>query len=531
MNKYFLLSMVVWINAIVNSMPSDIPVVQKKDCVELSRDLRAVFRYEIANLFNTFIPELLEEQDKIILEQQKLFLLTLEKAIPCQYADEYISVLLLLCDCQKEMLVKIELLATNLLEDSLPTSKILHLQVKVFQRLCDFVRDCWPCVINTQLAVIKERYFNNGQMTKYLLSLLPGLPKQSFFVSRWVKATAAARADLRAMEAMKEMRKLIVCEMYAAYPTLFNQYANIIRQYRTESYMQQGQAFERFLIELEQVIEHYEKEDQELLYWASEIKNPHLAYSLVQSSHRILNLFTEKLLYIKSELLALFPKISDAVKLSIWLRYLAIKSSFSTNKVFLQNKDVSIFFDSMQKSVLSFISPEGTSSLFVNQILFTVNKVQKWLKHSERVMVAKIFQKNNDEFEFVSELFVIVEQICFFMIRTTQDSFVKELLTTSLAELQLSTKDQNDASKKIIIDTAEHVTGQKFNNIKDVFLHTMRSASPYVATYLLSLLLPYLSQEVRQPITEIIAQQKNASPSLPKDDLSQFIGSQGASII
>ncbi len=588
----------------------EIVVTQPAETTELPKDPKIAHRQEqqkllhnqLEDLLNGFIPSLMQKEDLVIFEEQKLCLLTFEKAIIQALGDEQtdpkitecrINLLILCCLRQKELQAKIELLATNLIEKPLIAQQILHLQVKMLKMLCDHVRHEWPqLALGKTLAAINEQYFSHNQTNKHLLSLLPvddlyikykdnklnlrisdeictrneqiseqllahqpttlpnrcwaikmyflittkpkNLTKHQYLkISHWFDTCKknnllAERRRLKNdhhLQAIKLMRKLIKHVFYNFDSMLFDQYVTIIKQYRMGAYRLQDQALKNFLTDVEQMAGSFEKNRQEIEdQLATDTTLSENDKNTLSTTQIVISLFTNKLLSIKNELFVPCQEVmSDATKMGISIRFKNITSRANTKDMLAENDQIARLFDNVQKIAINFTNMSDFSPQAVYELLFIKSELQRYLKYQERSSLEKLARRPSKELTFVSEMATLLESMCLYVLQTTKDPFTKKLLGFSISEAQFSSGDAAGAAKQILIEFTEQISGKKFGNFKDAFLHILCSATPYMAGSVLSLALPLLSEQVKAPIVALFAQHQESKTPLTTEVLTQLV--------
>lgn len=540
--------------------PNTEPTVPEKQAVpippltEFEKQKKTV-RQCISDLFNGFIPTLLNEKDKVILDEQRLLFTALEKSLPqiatndqtVPYSEtkaaQCVNLLIFLCTLFKEVQVKTEFLTTNILTKPLTPQQVVHLQIKMLQTLGNSLRRAWHCQLQDQaFETIKEKYFSHNKITNALLSFLPeelcekaeaeGLIPLALTLGL-IKVYHAQKRESKVTNLIQDtLKPSLTCDMYQIDPTLFDRYLNLTRQYRTGSYAQPNKELKKFLIEIETLAEACENKRQEIELNLAQETQPETPAEIVthRQEQKILAAFTNKLLTIKNELTGLHPEVSDATKTGIWLRYMVIVTNPLIKDLITKAPEIADFFNEVQKSITTLISEEIFSPQATCELLFTTNKLQKYLKYHEKSSTAKIIFNPEAAYLLVSEMASLLENINAYLLRTTQDPFIKEILTFAFIEPQSSAEEPMGPGKKILVEAAQQITGKKFNNVRDVFLHVMGYVSPWAAATVLSWAMPYLADEVKQPIVSFFAQQQNGQQPVTKESLIKFVA-QNPSIL
>ncbi len=533
-NKSWLLSVALLCSATLNAieLEPDQEIEQNSQELTALQSQKKTLHKELETLFDRLAQGLMQGKDKIVFEEQKLCLATFEKAIDQisddEKAENCIGLLLLLCLRQKEMQAKVELLATNLLEKPSPTHQILHLQVKALKELCNCIRKNWHQLLNGRktLTTINEDCFSSNQINKQLLLILR-LQEISIHKISWCWGLFGIHyaAPTYDQNKINILEYLIETDFYAIDPSLFNQYVSMINQYRIGAYRKSDQALKAYIMELEQIAEDFEKNKQKI---EAQLHNSGILSAketeVLRQTKMVFSLFINKLFCIKNELTALYQQITiDPTKAGLLIRFQNIASLENTENILAENAQVAALFNDVQKIMHYYATTSEFSSQAVCELLFIKNSLQRYLRYQERSPLAKMGRRTAAEYTFASEMVMILDAMCSYILQNTQDPFVTKILTFALSEPQFSSGEAVGAAKQMLIEFTEQISGKKFSSFKDAFLHILCYASPYLAGSVLTWALPLLSEPVKQTITSFFAQQKESNTPLTKDSLTQFV--------
>ncbi len=485
----------------------DNPITQKLNIVHQA----------LTNLFHGFIDLQLSTEDKVLLDELRLSLnaltTTISPNLPQEQITQKIELLLLLCTLQTTLQAKVELLATKF---SLTSRQIQHLNILTLKNLSDQLGRIWPQIAHKKNKDNAQLY--NRNITGHL-AIIVIAELQSHWIARVFRLTEHACT-------LNEMFYYFSYDYYTSYPHLYMGYEKIMHQYRSGNYTQQGQALTLFLNDLNRITMAHIEERQTIAAQLTDGNISNREKKDLRKAQTIITLFINKLLTIKNEILSLCPQEgTDASKAVIHLRALAIAKNPQLKKLLTHDATFATFYNQFQKIITIFTSHDKLSNQAMCEMVYTMDTLQKHLKYNEKtwkgVLWSKIWSGPDTAYLLISEMAAALENLSALLLQKTDDPFARGLLTFTLISPSTSNEEPMSPGKRIIVEAAQQITGQKFTNFKDVFMYAMCYVSPYLAAYVLSWALPYLAQEVRQPIVSYFAQQKGAAPT--KDQLSSLV--------
>lgn len=443
----------------------------------------------IKELFDSFIPAQLTEEDHALFHELKLSILAKaqpasEKITPEQETKK-VEALLLVCEYEKALRAKFELVAT---QQPLITERLQSLQLKGLEFL------------HRKLQMYLSSLFKKGNAAEF------------FTISPAILASEAKKIITRSKISPNGIN--LAYDYYSSHPTLCALYNTVMLQYRAGNY-------EQLSTHIDDALYEHEKERQALdaqLSSPKEWKNKQL-----RDAQTIITRFMKKLCAIKTELeYFLIPR--DPLKTILLTRYLAITTNPEIDKA-LKNKEFSILYNNMQKIFTTFRTTNTLPNQIIYDLVTTLEKSQKYLKYNNEHTQASLFtlfhptQKPNSTYLLVSDIASLLENTGDYIAAQTEDPFTKDLLSyTTITPKQSKDEATTSPYLRIALETANRMTGKNFTNIKDVALYCLSNASPAVTAYILGMVLPQLKPDTKQALTALFAQREDKkAPTEPLD--------------